>query len=354
MRLRAYSYLLVYVTPAVVAYSLWTADHRSFSAVIILFGVIPFLELFTRGNERNLSPEEERSVGGDPVYDYLLYGLVPVQYLLLICFCEQIGREDLGLAAKVGMTTAFGMSCGVLGINAAHELGHRSSRYERWMSKCLLLTSLYLHFFIEHNRGHHLRVSTEEDPASSRWGESVYAFYIRSVFGGWLSAWRLEADRLRRQGSGLLTWRNEMVRFQVVQVAFCLAIWGMYGGAVLCWFAGAATIGFLLLESVNYIEHYGLRRRKVDGRYERTLPIHSWNSNHPLGRLMLLELSRHSDHHYQSSRKYPLLRHFEQSPQLPTGYPGMILLSLLPPLWFRVMHPRIERYRRAWTGDTVD
>ncbi len=354
MRLRAYSYLLVYLTPAVVGYSLWTADHRSYSAVILLFGILPLLELFARGSEKNLDEREERIALGDRTYDYMLYGLVPVQYLLWVYFCRQVGGEEVAWTAKVGMMTAFGMSCGVLGINAAHELGHRSTRYERLMSQALLLSSLYLHFYIEHNRGHHLRVSTEEDPASSRWGETVYAFYIRSVVGGWRSAWRLEADRLRQQGSGPWTWRNEMLRFQVVQVLCGLAIGIVFGIAVLGWFIGAAVIGFLLLESVNYIEHYGLRRRKVGGRYERTLPIHSWNSNHPLGRLMLLELSRHSDHHYQSNRKYQLLRHFEQSPQLPTGYPGMILLSFLPPLWFRVMHPRIERYRRAWEADTTD
>lgn len=354
MRFQAIKYFLVYTTPLVVFFSLSSAHIGAYFAVFFLFGILPFLELFTRTSTKNLSDIEEEMAKQDKTYDVLLYGLVPVQYAILVYFLYQISQDGLPLFVQIGMTTALGMACGVLGINAAHELGHRQTWYEQMMSKMLLLTSLYMHFFIEHNRGHHKNVSTDEDPASSRYGETVYAFYWRTISGSWLSAWRLEAERLEKMQQGFWTWQNEMLRYQIVQVAFLAAIYTSFGGQTLLFYVGGATIGFLLLETVNYIEHYGLRRKKIDNRYERTLPIHSWNSNHPIGRLLLLELSRHSDHHYIASRKYQLLRHFDESPQMPTGYPGMMLLSLCPPLWFAVMHKKIAVYKQTLKGEALE
>ena len=207
-----------------------------------------------------------------------------------------------------------------------------------------------MHFFIEHNRGHHKNVSTDADPASSRLGETVYAFYFRTIWGSWMSAWHLEAEKLKRNNLPFWSTKNEMLRFQVIQLVLLISIGLVFGGTTLLFFIVGSLIGILLLETVNYIEHYGLRRKKNGDKYERTLPIHSWNSNHPLGRLILLELSRHSDHHYMASRKYQILRHFDESPQMPTGYPGMLLLSLFPPLWFKLMHRRIDAYRQTQKG----
>ncbi len=218
------------------------------------------------------------------------------------------------------------------------------------MSKILLLSTLYMHFFIEHNRGHHKKVATPEDPASSRYGETIYAFFFRSIVYSWLSAWKIEASKLQKLGKRFWSWDNEMLRFQCWQMALLAGIAIAFGGMAMLLFMAASFIGILLLEAVNYIEHYGLQRHKTDNGYERTLPIHSWNSNHPMGRLVLLELSRHSDHHYLASRKYPLLRHFDDSPQMPTGYPGMILLALVPPLWFTIMHRAIAHYRKEKGG----
>jgi alkane 1-monooxygenase len=350
MSFRRSKYLMVYLTPLVVGLSLFSTGLWTFLAVVTLFGILPLLELFTNGSTENLSAAEEEIAKQDRFYDGLLYSLVPVQYLLLALFLYRVTYEPLTDLELTGLTLSMGMSCGVLGINAAHELGHRHTPLEQAMSKWLLLSSLYMHFFIEHNRGHHKHVSTDDDPASSRYGETVYAFFIRSVRDSWLSAWRLEAARLRKKRVPLFSWQNEMVRFQVYQAGFLLLILLVLGLKPALLFMAAATVGFLLLEAVNYIEHYGLRRRKTENGYERPLPVHSWNSNHPLGRLVLLELSRHSDHHYMASRKYQVLRHFDESPQMPTGYPGMILLALVPPLWFRVMHQKIEQYRHTREG----
>jgi alkane 1-monooxygenase len=353
MSIKFLKYLVVFVTPAVVGFSIFSIGLWSYTAVIFLFGILPFCELFSNGSTTNLSIAEEEIVKNDKSYDLLLYSLVPIQYILLLCFLNVISQSDLDLVTKIGITLAFGMTCGILGINAAHELGHRSTWYEQLMSKSLLLTTLYMHFFIEHNRGHHKNVSTDEDPASSRYGENVYSFYIRTIRDSWLSAWKLEKERLSKLGQAQFSWQNEMLRFQIIQALLVIGIYFGFGKETVLWFLGSAFVGFMLLETVNYIEHYGLRRDKKGDRYERTMPMHSWNSNHPIGRLVLLELSRHSDHHYLANRKYQILRHFDESPQMPTGYPGMMLLSLIPPLWFKVMHKKIDSFNRSYTGQSI-
>ena len=346
MRPSALKYSLVYLVPAVVAVSLAVRNEWSFAAVVFLFGVLPVLELFLKPDPRNLDAAQEAVAREDRLYDLILYSLVPIQWGLLLFFLVQVSAAELSWVVKLGLTSAFGMACGVLGINAAHELGHRPTKHEQFMAKALLLTTLYMHFFIEHNRGHHKHVSTDEDPASSRRGESLYAFFVRTITGSWLSAWKLEQQRLRKKGLPVWSWHNEMLHFQVVQLFLVALIAAVFGLEVMGWFLGAALIGILLLETVNYIEHYGLRRRKVGDSYERPLPIHSWNSDHPLGRLILLELTRHSDHHYLASRKYQVLRHFDESPQLPAGYPAMMALAFVPPLWFRVMDREMERLKQ--------
>jgi len=236
---------------------------------------------------------------------------------------------------------------GGIGINVAHELGHRQTRHEQFMAKALLLPSAYMHFFIEHNRGHHKNVSTHEDPASSRFNETLYHFWVRSVVFSFVSAWNLEKKRLQRAKAPVWSLKNEMIRFQLIQLIFWAIILLTFGWQATLLYTVAAIIGFLMLETVNYIEHYGLARKKVsENRYERVEPVHSWNSNHVVGRIMLFELSRHSDHHFKPAKKYQILEHHDHSPQMPTGYPGMMLLSAVPPLWFHVMNPRISKIRK--------
>lgn len=350
MNSRSLKFLLVYLIPLIVLLSIYSENYGSFSAVVFIFMVIPFFELFTKGSTKNFNKIEEEIAKEDKLYDWILYGLVPMQYFILGYFLYQVSNENLSLYYKIGATIAFGISCGILGINAAHELGHRVTWYEKLMSKMLLLTTLYMHFFIEHNRGHHKNVCTDQDPASSRYGEIVYTFFFRSIWGSWWSAWHLESSRLKQNKLPFWSFKNEMLMYQIIQVLLIVCIWLTFGSSTLLFFLLGALIGILLLETVNYIEHYGLRRKKNGERYERTLPIHSWNSNHPIGRLVLLELSRHSDHHYIASRKYQTLRHFEESPQMPTGYPGMMVLALLPPLWFLVMHRAIDNYKQTQKG----
>lgn len=281
-------------------------------------------------------------VRNDRVYDYILYLIVPLQYAFLYIFLESLQQPELRTLDIIGRVTGMGMLCGVFGINVAHELGHRVKPYEQWMAKALLLTSLYTHFFIEHNKGHHKRVATPEDPSSARYNESLYRFYPRTLINSYRSAWKIANKEQRKRNLPVFHWKNEMLQLQVIQVLFVGFLLFFYGWKTTLLFGAAAFMGMLLLECVNYIEHYGLsRQRTANGNYERPRPQHSWNSNHVLGRLMLFELSRHSDHHYLASRKYQILRHHDTAPQMPTGYPGMMLLAHIPPLWFRIMNRKI-------------
>lgn len=310
--------------------------------------VVPVTELFIKSDPANMSAAEEELAKQDRRYDLMLYVVVLVQYGLLFVFLQGIASDTLTLSDRLGRIFSMGLLCGIFGINVAHELGHRVNRFEQTLAKSLLLTSLYMHFFTEHNKGHHKRVATPEDPSSARYGEPVYTFYFRTIVMSYLSAWHIANEDCRKKRGQALSLYNEMIQFQLLQSGLLVLIGWVFGGAALLAFLGAALMGILMLETVNYIEHYGLqRKRSQSGQYERALPHHSWNSDHVVGRLMLFELSRHSDHHYLASRKYQVLRHHDDAPQMPTGYPGMMILALVPPLWFGIMNKKIKQWQQT-------
>ena len=218
--------------------------------------------------------------------------------------------------------------------------------YENPTARRRTVEGVYGHFFVEHNRGHHARVATPADPASSRLGESLYRFIPRSTLGGVRSAWALERTRFARMGQSHWNLRNDVLNAWLLSAVLfaALALW--FGATVLPWLVGQAIIGFGMLETVNYLEHYGLRRQQLpDGRYERVAAAHSWNSNTVIANVFLFHLQRHSDHHAHPIRRYQSLRHSDEAPQLPTGYATMMLLALVPPLWRKVMDWRVlEHY----------
>lgn len=335
-------YLNVLIIPILVYISFNSYGWLTFLPIIEAFAIIPLLELFISADSSNLSEAEEELRKKNRIYDWQVYILVPVQLIFVFLFLESMGEKGLATIDIIGRISGMGLMCGVIGINVAHELGHRNKVYEQLMAKILLLTSMYMHFFIEHNQGHHKHVSTKEDPSSARKNEILYVFWLRSVVFSYISAWKIQLDRLRKKGHSFLSIHNEMLLFQFIQLLLVAGIVYFFGWLIAGYFVLAAIMGFLLLETVNYIEHYGLSRKKKGDVYERVMPYHSWNSNHVVGRLMLFELSRHSDHHYIASRKYQILRHIDSSPQMPTGYPGMMLLALVPPLWFYVMNKRLS------------
>jgi alkane 1-monooxygenase len=343
--MRALKYLLVFTLPLAVGLSWERTGWITFVPVLYAFGLIPLLELFLPANQSNLNPMEVDRVRANPLYNLLLYLVVPLQYVFLFIFIQKMADPTLDSLTRWGYTSGMGLMCGVLAINVGHELGHRARTTEQRLAQALLLTSQYMHFYIEHNLGHHKHVSTPEDPSSARMHEALYPFWWRTISGTYRSAWQLEAERLKRSKQGFWSIHNQMLAFTAWQVALLVAVVLMAGAVGLMHYAAAALMGILLLETVNYIEHYGLARSKVSAhRYEDAGPRHSWNSNHLLGRLLLFELSRHSDHHYLPHKPYPLLNHHEESPQMPTGYPGMMLMALVPPLWFSMMNGRAQRY----------
>ncbi|HRN94585.1 MAG TPA: alkane 1-monooxygenase [Chitinophagales bacterium] len=354
MNYRFLKFLSPLLSVVAIFVSLLAGGAWTYFSVFYAFFLIPFMELFMNGTEENMNKQEEELAKKDIGYDIVIWLIVPVQLAIMALFFYQISQPNLLWHETLGMILSFGLSCGVFGINVAHELGHRNTKHEQVMAKILLWTTQYMHFFIEHNRGHHKNVSTDNDPASSRYGETLYAFYFRTITGSWLSAWHLERERLAKSNTSFWSLKNEMLVYQIIQVSTLVIIGVAFGLKILLLYMAAALTGALMLETVNYIEHYGLRRKKVDDAYyEKVMPIHSWNSNHPIGRLMLFELTRHSDHHYMPSRKYQILRHFDQSPQMPTGYPGMMVLATIPPLWFKVMHKQIEKYKATQLGEAL-
>lgn len=314
--------------------------------LLYTFFLIPFVELFIKADPQNLDEVEEALAKKNKAYDLILYAAVIMQYYSLWVFFNSLKQEQVSTIDITGRVLSMGLLCAAFGINVAHELGHRVNKMEQTFAKMLLLTSLYMHFFIEHNKGHHKHVATPHDPSTAKYNQSVYAFWPQTLIGTYLSAWKIANEEVGKKGKRWYSLQNEMLLFQIIQLLFVFAIYYFFGAISALLFIVAAFMGGLLLETVNYIEHYGLSRNTTsEEQYERVQPHHSWNSNHIIGRLMLFELSRHSDHHYLASRKYQILRSFDNAPQMPTGYPGMILLSLFPPLWFKIMHQQMKKYK---------
>lgn len=336
-------YLLSFSLFAFAVFSMLSQGILTYTPTLYAFVFIPLMELLIRPDHSNLSEQKQKQLLANKTYDYLLYAALPIHFFCLALFLYQLNSHpEIDGFTKWGWISSLGILNGVFGINVAHELGHRPNKTEQYMAKALLMSTLYMHFFIEHNRGHHRYVATKEDPATARKWEPVYLFWFRSIFMSWFSAWKLEAKRLQRKRKSAWSFKNEMIQFSLIQSLFLLGIYSLGGMFLLTNFLASAAIGIILLETVNYIEHYALKRKKVSAhRFEDVQPKHSWNSNHRMGRWMLFELSRHSDHHHRPARKYQILEHHKDSPQMPSGYPGMMLISLIPPLFFAIIHPKL-------------
>ncbi len=324
------------------------SDVWWFWGVIFAFGLVPVADLLIGDDPSNPPEEVARALQADPWYRWIVLLYLPLQYLVWGWAVWFVISHEMSALALVGLAVTVGIVNGI-GINAAHELGHKNETLEHWASKLALAPAWYGHFFVEHNWGHHKRVATPEDPASSRLGEGFYRFWPRTVFGSLGSAWAFEAKRLRRKGKPVLSWHNRNIHAW----AFSVVLWGaalavalpMGEWRVVPFLLISAVIGFTLLEAVNYVEHYGLRRqRTAEGHYEQVRPVHSWNNNHVVTNLLLFQLQRHSDHHENPARRFVALRHVDDAPQLPAGYAAMILVALFPPLWRKIMDPRLAAH----------
>ncbi|MGN6664037.1 MAG: alkane 1-monooxygenase [Solirubrobacterales bacterium] len=316
-----------------------------FLGPVLVFVLFPLLDLAIGMDPTNPPDSVLKFLEQDRYYRWCTYLFIPIQYAGLVFACWMWASGDLSVVESIGLALTMGVVGGIA-INTAHELGHKRASSEKWLSRVALAQTGYGHFFIEHNRGHHVKVATPEDPASARLGESFWAFLPRTVAGSLNSAWEIETARLDRLGKTHWGVHNDVLSAWAMTVVLFAGLAVVFGPVVLPYLLVQAVIGFSLLEVVNYLEHYGLlRQKREDGRYERCRPEHSWNSNNVASNVLLYHLQRHSDHHANPTRRYQALRHVDEAPQLPTGYAGMIVLAWFPPLWRRVMDPRLlEHY----------
>ncbi len=308
-------------------------------AFFVFWVVIPLLDFVIGRDAAPASAEELQRLERNPFFRRVLHAWVPLQLALIGWGAWLVGAGHVtGLDALL-FTLSVGLATGGAGITIAHELGHKRARLDRLLARLLLVTVSYGHFIVEHNRGHHVRVATPEDPASARYGEAFWSFLPRTVVGSLRHAWQL--DRREVLLSGLAT--------------FCVAagLGSAFGPLAVAFFFGQSAMAVVLLEAVNYIEHYGLQRERLaDGRYERPAPRHAWDAYERLSNAFLVHLQRHADHHVNPMRPYAALQPQAESPRLPMGYPGMVPLAFVPPLWFAVMNPRVPMKQPA--GHAVD
>ena len=312
-----------------------------FLGPVLLFVIFPLLDIAIGTDSVNPPDSVLKFLEEDRYYRWCTYLFIPIQYAGLVFACWMWSSGEIGPVGSVGLAMTMG-AVGGIAINTAHELGHKRANSEKWLSRIALAQTGYGHFFIEHNRGHHVKVATPEDPASSRLGESFWAFLPRTVIGSLHSAWEIETTRLDRLGERRIGRHNDILTAWAMTVGLFAVLTISFGLVVLPYLVAQAAIGFSLLEVVNYLEHYGLcRQRNQDGRYEKVGPRHSWNSDRVVTNVFLFQLQRHSDHHGNSLLRYQALRSLDESPQLPAGYASMIVLALVPPLWRRVMDKRV-------------
>ncbi len=336
-------YLAAYSIPLATLISLKSEGWMTFATVYFAFLIIPVLEMIIGKDSENLSKNAASNKELNPVFDIMLYLNLPIVYFFVYWGIVNISTIDYSLFETAGIVMSLGILLATNAINVGHELGHRSSLFERTLSKMLYLPCLYMHFYIEHNFGHHLNVATPEDPATARYKQNLYSFWITSVVRTYISAWKIQLRLLKVSKRSFFSIRNDMIFYTLFQLLFIALIYYYFGLYITFLSIIMSIISFLFLETINYVEHYGLLRKKEsNGRYERVKPHHSWNSNHTIGRIVLYELTRHSDHHFKSSKKYQVLETLDDCPHLPYGYPTSILLSLIPPIWFSIMNPLVK------------
>lgn len=346
MKFSDLKYLLSLSIPIITYFSINLDKLWSWATLIFAFIMVPAIETIVKeetSNNNIIENEEERDKSY--FFKFLLFINLPLIYFLLYLYFSRIS-ENMEAADLIGKTLCMGVLLGANAINVAHELGHKNGIIHKWSAKILLLPCMYTYFTLQHNRGHHLNVGTPLDPATARYNENIYQFWLRCIPASFMQAFQLENERLKRSDISLWSFNNEMFVNLLLQALYLIFIFYFFGLKGLFFALAIGIISILLLETINYVEHYGLSRKLMpSGKYERVELMHSWNSNHVLGRMMLYELTRHADHHYKANKNYQMLLHYDESPQLPYGYPAAMLICLIPPLWFKNINPVLLKYK---------
>ncbi len=351
LTLKKYSYLIA-VIPLTFPFLLFAAGEATgwvnffaWGVPIFVYGIVPVLDLIL--GKDSLNPDEELDeprMNKEWLYKLMTLVWVPAYAMVLVWSMSVLASGHFNLIGSIGWIVSVGI-LGALAINVAHEMIHKDGKLEPMAGGLLLSMVSYAGFKVEHLRGHHVHVSTPEDASSSRYNQSLYQFLPHAYKHNFLNAWKLEAQRLRKKGVSPFHWRNELIWWYSLTAMMLIGFTVAFGWLGAVFFLTQGFIALSLLEVVNYLEHYGLHRRKLEnGRYERTGPEHSWNSNYFLTNVFLFHLQRHSDHHAWAKRRYQILRHHEVAPQLPAGYATMMVVAMIPPLWKKIMNPRVEAY----------
>lgn len=291
-------------------------------------------------------------------YRLLTSAWVPLQFCTLFGLIAYVSHSThLNGLEKFGVFFGVGVVTGTIGINYSHELMHQRNYLERWLGDILLAMVLYSHFRSEHLLVHHRHVGTPRDPVTARYNEGFHRFYPRVLKQCWFSAFRAEREKLAKKN---LSWQdrsNPFFRYWALQAAMLALALLLGGGTGLLLFLVQAGVAIWQLELVNYVEHYGLTRKHLgEGKYEHVRPHHSWNAAHKASNWLLINLQRHSDHHYRPDRRFPLLQTYTpaDAPQLPYGYPVMTVAAMIPPVWRRMMNPRVRRWRQMYYPEITD
>ncbi|WP_371170092.1 alkane 1-monooxygenase [Aliiroseovarius sp. 2305UL8-7] len=306
------------------------------------------------------SENADPDISDKDLFWYRLITLIwfPIQFVMIYGMIWYVtGAAHLSLSEKFFAFFGVGVLTGAVGIVYSHELMHQSSRLERWLGDLLLALVLYSHFRTEHLLVHHPYVGTSRDAVTAKYNEGFHRYFARVLRETPGSAWKAEKAMLARRGFSAFDGSNPFWRYGALQlIAMILAV--VIGGWLgLALFAFQALVAIWQLELTNYVEHYGLTRKYLeDGKYERVMPHHSWNADHRASNWLLINLQRHSDHHYKPARRFPLLQTYPdgEAPQLPYGYPVMTVAAMIPPVWRRVMNPRVRAWRKLHYPEITD
>ena len=334
-------YLFVFSVPLVCWWSSYQVTWASWATFLYAFGLIPLVEWIIPANYK---VHDFKSPDGW-AFDTTLFLCIPLLYGLQFRVFEALNNQDVLSFPALGLIIGLGICGGVIGINVGHELGHRSSALYKFAAHLLLLPCSFLHFYLEHNYGHHKQVATPNDPATARKGESLYRFWLRSSGQGYLHAWHISSELQKRNASLVPI----MPLYHLIILGYYFLVWYAFGWSGVGILALSSLVSIVLLETVNYIEHYGLERQKLpNGSFEQVRAAHAWDSEKLIGRIALFELSRHADHHQHSSKPYYQLNPQEESHKLPTGYPGSMMLAAIPGLWFKIIHKIMEKQAKQY------
>ncbi|MDA9773402.1 alkane 1-monooxygenase [Saprospiraceae bacterium] len=341
-------YFAAFIMPLLAFIGLRYGGINAWATVGFAFILLPLVEFLSRNRMPSArKPKNIATSFSNLLFDVLLYLNIPIVYGLIVRFSYGLSIDQYSLIEIVGLIISIGTTLGACGINVAHELSHRKNPWERFLSKVLLIPNLNLHFFIEHHRGHHKNVATPEDPVSSRLNETIYTFYFRSILGQFVHAWIIESSRLRRAKKQTWTIQNEMIRYQLIHILYILILLFFLGPLNTSFIISVAICSFIITETLNYVTHYGMLRKKLDnGKYEPQNNSHSWNANQSLGAIIFYELPLHSDHHKHTKKKYQDLLFSHPDPDLPYGYSTSMVIALIPSLWFKVMNKEVAKYRK--------